>query len=236
MENRTPGGLLAGALRYWRDRKRLTAQEVADRVATIGGKLTRQAISKIENGDRGVSIDEIVLLGRALGIAPILLVFPVGHENAVEVLPGHVVDAVDAALWFTGEMPFPGPDIVTEDEEYEQGAIAIRLFREHHHLERDRRNAARRLESEQKRQREREPRERESEPEEVRQALAGELRRREIALSGAEHVLYEKRREMRRHELTPPALPPELEHLDTNPLTRVIARYYEDQEQEGGEK
>jgi transcriptional regulator with XRE-family HTH domain len=102
---------LAREIRRRRDERRLTAQQLADRVVAAGGKLSRQAISKIENGERGVAVEELLLLAKALGTPPALLLFPLGREQETEILPGQAVPTWDAVKWFTGFQPFPGKTV-----------------------------------------------------------------------------------------------------------------------------
>lgn len=66
------------AVRRLRDERRWTALDLVHRLQPLGGDLSRQAISKIETGARGVSIDELCLLARALDVQPVdLLPFDV---------------------------------------------------------------------------------------------------------------------------------------------------------------
>jgi len=134
-----PSQVLAQQVRAWRDRRGLSAQQLADRIAASGGKLDRQAISKIEVSGRGVRLEEWLQLAYALGVPPLTLVFPAGREQTIEVLPGQPVDTWRAAKWFTGEAPFPRHDssvyVVGEDDrpdpEFEEGVASLRLLRDH---------------------------------------------------------------------------------------------------------
>src|SRR4051794_7495768 len=65
-----------------------SAQELADRVKALGGKLDRAAIAKIESGTRNVSLDEALLLAAALDVAPVHLFFPLNDDAEVEIAPG----------------------------------------------------------------------------------------------------------------------------------------------------
>lgn len=154
---RTPEGTVAHELSAWRGRRQLTAQQLAEQIAMFGGKLSRQAISKIENGDRGVSLDELLLIARALRVPPVLLLLPVGRANEdgrpveVQVLPGENVMPWHALRWFNGEARFPSayesidgvdPDQVSvslrdPEEGWEQWAAPALLFREHDQLVRE---------------------------------------------------------------------------------------------------
>lgn len=86
--------------------------ELSDRMGELGQPLGITGLSKIENGKRGVDLDELVGLARALDVPPLLLIFPIGSEPTVEVLPGVYAPTWPAACWFTGEggFPTPGPD------------------------------------------------------------------------------------------------------------------------------
>ena len=64
----TPTLNLQRQIRVWRERRNLSAQALADRIAKIGGTLSRVAISKIENGDRGATVEEWLLLAHALAV------------------------------------------------------------------------------------------------------------------------------------------------------------------------
>lgn len=110
-----PEERLARAIRDHRVRLHITAQELAERVAKAGGKLSRQAISKIENGDRGISVDELFVLARALETPPLLLLFPAD-------------DLWPEAKWFTGEGPLGGDGT---DTGWQAGAAPVLLRRLH---------------------------------------------------------------------------------------------------------
>jgi transcriptional regulator with XRE-family HTH domain len=97
----------------WRRERKLSAQQLADRCAGLGmPSLSRVVITKLENQRReAVSTAELAVLARALDVPPVLLLFPLGHVDAVEVLPGLEVDPYTAIEWFSGEItePADGP-------------------------------------------------------------------------------------------------------------------------------
>jgi transcriptional regulator with XRE-family HTH domain len=76
----------------------------------LGQPLGITGLSKIENGKRGVDLDELVAMAKALGVPPLALLFPLGHERLIELFPGVSVQTWDAAKWFSGEAHFPGSD------------------------------------------------------------------------------------------------------------------------------
>lgn len=124
----SPEQAVAQEVRAWRNRRNLTAQELADKVTELGGSMSRQAISKLENGDRKITLDELGVLAQALGVPPVLLVIPLGKTSTVELYPGSgPVDAWKALTWWTGEFPFKQP----------RGMLfpsVLRFFREHQEL------------------------------------------------------------------------------------------------------
>src|SRR5665213_23417 len=127
-----PSEVLAGQVKYWRERRHLTAQQLADRVSDIGGKLDRVAIAKIETNSRGVSLDETVQLAYALTVPPPLLFLPLGSEDAVAIVPNVVIHPHLAWKWVVGE---EGPATsdrlgIRLDESYD----ALLRVREHERL------------------------------------------------------------------------------------------------------
>lgn len=118
--------VIAGQVQRIRGERRMSAQQLADATAELGHPVARSVIANLESGRRDtVSIAELVVLARALRVPPLLLVFPIGSEPTVEVLPGVQVPTWPAALWFTGEGSFPGEGFI------ESNNSVIADFREH---------------------------------------------------------------------------------------------------------
>jgi transcriptional regulator with XRE-family HTH domain len=114
--------------------RRMSAQALADRCAELGLPIGRVAITKLENGIREkVSVAELLVLAAALEVPPVLLIFPVGREKAVEVLPARPLDPWHATLWLSGDARLSedpaGPDVVTASN-----ISAVPLHREHDRL------------------------------------------------------------------------------------------------------
>jgi len=86
------------------DGRKLTAQGLADRCTELGLPLERTVIAKLEKGMRQtITIGEMLILARALGVTPLELLFPIGRTSAIEILPGEQAEPWAAAKWFTGE-------------------------------------------------------------------------------------------------------------------------------------
>lgn len=122
-ETPSPEEVLVRELRAWRERRGYTAQQLADRTK---GVLSRQAISKVENGDRRLTLNELTALGVALNVSPLLLVLPLGREANVQILPGETSPTWEVFKWWTG-------DVVIEDGGTDATAT-IGYFKDHDEL------------------------------------------------------------------------------------------------------
>ncbi|BCJ65141.1 helix-turn-helix domain-containing protein [Polymorphospora rubra] len=188
----SPEQLLALSIRHHREQQRLTAQQLADRVRQQGGNLSRQVISKMELGGRGISIDDLFVLARALSVPPYLLLFPVGTRTdqisgEVEIVPGITLSTWAAARWFTGEA-------MTSDEVETRQAVPLYLFRQHDRVLNDYLDIVTDDLFP--------PSPATADPE--RKSRAGQLLVR----------LRNIRADMRRHDLEPPELPDDLRYID----------------------
>ncbi|MER5892312.1 helix-turn-helix transcriptional regulator [Streptomyces sp. NPDC001876] len=102
------GGAVAREIRRHRLAQGMSAQQLADACEKIGAPIARTVISNIENGRRtNVSVAEVLVFARALGVPPAALVFPAGYEPSVEYLPNKVADPLAAIDWWSGEQLAP---------------------------------------------------------------------------------------------------------------------------------
>jgi transcriptional regulator with XRE-family HTH domain len=217
----TPSDLIADQIRAGRARLDLTREQLAARCAALGApELTYAAITNIETGRRDkstqkrrrdVTVDELMVLARALEVPPVLLALPIGSRkhDEIEFLPGVKAPLWPALKWFTGEGRVPidnyAPGGTVEDgvaEWYddpelgwEAGAAPLTLRRTH--------------------------------DEQVRAWFQAPTVVRDMGLPEAESYaslerlqariesdLRTTRKEMRRLGLVPPKLYEELEHVD----------------------
>ncbi|MGY1730150.1 helix-turn-helix domain-containing protein [Geodermatophilus sp. SYSU D01045] len=89
-------------------RGRVSAQKLADRCTELGYPIPRSTISNLESGRKEtISVQELLVLARALEIPPLLLLFPLGRVDRVPLLPEVDAPTWPAARWFTGEFGFP---------------------------------------------------------------------------------------------------------------------------------
>lgn len=202
----------------------LTREQLAQRCADEGAPwLTFSTLTNIETGRRkdgarrrDVTIDELVIIARAMRVPPILLIFPLGNDDETEILPGQTIATWSALEWFEGRSPFPvqgdpGGGPMTDsgirewyndpESGWEAAAAPAILFAEHDRLYREWSSAAARANQ-------------------LFTDLDGQLdndKSTSAALrwrADAERGLRRVRADMRRHGLKPPRLPDHLQHLD----------------------
>jgi len=99
---------VAAALPPLRRLRGLTVRELSARLAALGAPLLASGITKIEQGARGVDVDELVALAAALNVPParLLINFSSGR-NLVELLPGRSYPGNAAWSFLNGEAPLP---------------------------------------------------------------------------------------------------------------------------------
>jgi transcriptional regulator with XRE-family HTH domain len=101
---------IAREVRRHRQAKGWSAQQLADKTAEQGLPIQRSVIANLESGRRTtVNVAEVLILARALEVPPGALIFPVGHAQHVEYLPGCVAEPMWAFEWLTGRA-FPSQE------------------------------------------------------------------------------------------------------------------------------
>lgn len=176
-----------------------TAQRLADEMTKAGIKWDRQVVAKLENNRRqSVTVAELYALGQVFAVPPTLLLFPVGRQDTVEVLPGRQVDTWTAARWFAGEQPRnnAGAELAGDIDAWDVASAPLRLRRKHDELLDDydyERMSILMFEPES------------DDPTRTRQKARAEVLLRQVR---------GLRAEMRRHGYTPPKLDEDLEHID----------------------
>ncbi|GAA4518354.1 hypothetical protein GCM10023191_092320 [Actinoallomurus oryzae] len=89
-----------------RDMRRMDQKDVAKKAEEYGRPLATSAVSKIEQRDRRVDVDDLVTLALALDVAPNRLLLPgdAGTDHRVELTPNVSAPTADAAWrWACGE-------------------------------------------------------------------------------------------------------------------------------------
>lgn len=103
----SPTQVVARRVAELRARRGISAQKLADRCAEYGmPELNRSVITNLENNRRQqVSVDEVLALALALGVAPLHLLIPTDDAARVAITPNSDVDAAYARQWVIGERP-----------------------------------------------------------------------------------------------------------------------------------
>lgn len=103
--------VVASQVKRYRKARGMSAQQVADACSALGYPLQRSVLANFESGRRAtVTVAELLVLAKVLGVAPILLIYPLGTEPTTEALPGEHRRVWDALKWFTGSASFPAAD------------------------------------------------------------------------------------------------------------------------------
>ncbi len=215
----------AEVIRYRRKRG-WTVPELAQQVQDRGVALSDIELSKLESLQRPtISLDELFALAAALGVAPMLLVFPLGRSQAMAPIDRVEVDPLDGLLWAMGERDLPGQPAGSEVEP----ATVGRFLEHERHVRawlraRDeavwlRREAAAAIE-----ERRADAEHPDIGPWIVRSGGREAARKQAELAAGYERDMHRYaiaieriRAGLRRDGLTPPGLPPDLEHLDDEP-------------------
>ncbi len=100
-----PSEVFRVAVRNVRKRRRWTATDLAQHLA-----VDRSTVTKLENGKRGVSLDDAFAYAGALGVHPSSLMAPLDN-TPVEVRPGEVVEGNLFRAWLRAQA-FVRPDDV----------------------------------------------------------------------------------------------------------------------------
>lgn len=82
----------------------VTLDELSSRLTEAGRPILASGLSKIEQGDRRVDVDDLVALAVALGVPPVLLLTD-PHAAVTELTGAVSAHTFDALLWHVGETP-----------------------------------------------------------------------------------------------------------------------------------
>lgn len=123
-------GVVASEVKRHRQRRGLSAQQLADACAELGLPIQRSVLANLESGRRtNLSVPELLVIAAALKVAPVLLVFPVGREALSEFLPERTAETWRAAQWFGGHGEDPTPTVNADRERVHR--LPVRLYADH---------------------------------------------------------------------------------------------------------
>jgi len=95
-------------IKAYREQRGWKVQELADRCTELGYPMRRTTLSNLESGLRkSITLHEVLIIAVALGVPPVMLVFPGLPTEPVEYRPGVTIESWPAARWFTGEYGDP---------------------------------------------------------------------------------------------------------------------------------
>jgi transcriptional regulator with XRE-family HTH domain len=202
----TPTRNFAANVKRYRMLRGWTQPQLAERCKAAGLDWDRSIIANIEAGRRAsVSLQEILALAYVFTVPPVLMIFPLGLVNEVEVPPGRVVETWHATRWFTGEATAvelvdrqPGEtvdEVQVRVDAYTAGKAPITLFRAH-----DLRLEVYELAVDDA-------------------AQSPESRHEQQRAQKALRDLRAVRADIRRHGLRPPELPADMKHVDDRRFT-----------------
>lgn len=108
-------------IRWIRDERGISASDLSDQLKILGRPIPPLGISRIENGQRRVDVDDLVAIAIALRVSPATLLMPLRKDDGSKVDLDDVVpvagwhqpiSARPVWEWLTGEEPlFHGSDL-----------------------------------------------------------------------------------------------------------------------------
>lgn len=118
---------IGDAIAHHRKAAGLTAAELAERCGELGYPVSRSLIAGIESGRKeAVTVAEVQVFARAIGVPPLLLLFPLGREHTTEALPGVEPPTWLEVRWWQGLYAPPVP--VMDDDGNPTGEWAPRTI------------------------------------------------------------------------------------------------------------
>ncbi len=132
----------------FREARRLTLAQLSDRLGQLGRPILPTGISKIENGERRIDVDDLVALALALEVTPNALLIPAGSDTEARLTNAVAAPAAEAWQWASGGYPLRIPPagawtLPTVDPQGEAAKVDdeswefIRQFRRENHPYRD---------------------------------------------------------------------------------------------------
>lgn len=198
----------------------MSAQQLADACSRLGLPIARSVLANFESGRRPtLSVAELLVLAKALGVPPIALLFAPAQAEELEVLPGRTVPTWNAMKWFNGEEPLYSRPAGAETEwavdpaeaaEWQADLSGIVDYRWHEQYLKDwaeARGAAAKA---------RDAAAEAGRSDAEREALLREAGARDQLAATFEGPLYEARRRLRGNGFLLPSLPTELQHIDAD--------------------
>lgn len=97
---------IAKRVKEIRAEKGMKGSDLSERTKELGFEIPRSTLANIEIGRKStVGVHEVAILAAALDVAPVSLMFDVGSDELVEVLPDDKRAPIEAVEWFSGFYP-----------------------------------------------------------------------------------------------------------------------------------
>ena len=102
---------VADEVRRYRNKRRLSAQQLSERCRELGYDIPRSVLANLESYRRkSVSLAELLVLAEALEVPPVLLISRFGQADLIEILPDRRVHPWHAIEWVSGDKQLPESD------------------------------------------------------------------------------------------------------------------------------
>jgi transcriptional regulator with XRE-family HTH domain len=129
-----PSEIAAAQIKEWRKERGITTEKLSERITALGGRVGRVAITKIEKGQRGLSLDDALLFAAALNVPPAVLWFGLGTVDRVHITPLSEIHPDLAARWLAGEIPLASSERIQMgraewEETWKRAARSLQLYK-----------------------------------------------------------------------------------------------------------
>lgn len=131
---------IGAAIHDAREAQNVSAVRLAARTAELGYPIHRVAISKLESGERAITVPELITLAAALNTVPLALLLPGTVDETIEILPGNEMPGAAAIGWLTGSTSATPAGVTRDRSATSRLELTMRLNEVDEHLDIQRRN------------------------------------------------------------------------------------------------
>lgn len=129
---------VGASIRQARAGRGMSAQQVADKTASLGYPVSRSQIANYESGRKqSLDIAELLVIAATLDVPPVSLLLGGHPDREVEVLPGQTMQTTAALARFSGDDSYESNAIARESIPASPPALLLVLVRERAGAERE---------------------------------------------------------------------------------------------------
>lgn len=129
---------VGASIRQARAGRGMSAQQVADKTASVGYPVSRSQIANYESGRKqSLDIAELLVIAATLEVPPVSLLLGGHPDRDVEVLPGQTMQTTAALSWFSGDDSYESNVSPREKGSASPPAFLLALVRERAGAERE---------------------------------------------------------------------------------------------------